>query len=322
MPTRLRSTSASLRIWTVATSATSSAISQTLIPRARDARRAVLGRADMRNLEARVVCRQGDVGAALESQVDLKLNLPSANVRQCGRIVKRLLHPVAVPDGGDLDGRGKGRALVDHDLSLGTGERRQGRDAPAVHGYALGALREQQVDDVLHVLEVDQVAGLAPGVRTWHAIAQAHLKAGPVHGDKARVGPQIAELALQRLGGRRAGRGFGFEPVDLHPERCNLPAVVGAGRLQLLDVADHGLVAGELDGGREQLSPDLAREHEPRGQGDERDERERGDVGARHQGNSALTNREGRELLSEVAIWRWRIRPLPSQPPSGGWLRA
>src|SRR2546429_122818 len=98
MPTRLRSTSASLRIWTVATSATSSAISQTLIPRARDARRAVLGRADMRNLEARVVCRQGDVGAALESQVDLKLNLPGANVRQRGRIVKRLLHPVAGPD--------------------------------------------------------------------------------------------------------------------------------------------------------------------------------------------------------------------------------
>src|SRR2546426_103024 len=137
MPTRLRSTSASLRIWTVATSATSSAISQTLIPRARDARRAVLGRADMRNLEARVVCRQGDVGAALESQVDLKLNLPGADVRQRGRIVKRLLHPVAVPDGGDFDGRGKGRALVDHDLSLGTGERRQGRDAPAVHGDAI-----------------------------------------------------------------------------------------------------------------------------------------------------------------------------------------
>jgi len=103
-----------------------------------------------------------------------------------------------------------------------------------------------------------------------------------VHGDQARVGAQIAELALQRLGGRRAGRGFGFEPVDLHPERCNLPAVVGVGRFELLDVANQGLVAGELVGGREQLRPDLAREHEPGGQGDERDQRERGDVGSRH----------------------------------------
>src|SRR5207237_659996 len=51
-PTRLRSTSASLRICIVATSATSNAISHTLTPLIRLARRGVLGRADIWYLEA------------------------------------------------------------------------------------------------------------------------------------------------------------------------------------------------------------------------------------------------------------------------------
>src|SRR6266850_1389432 len=97
-PRRLRATSASLRIWMVATSATSSARSHTLTPRARGTRRAVLGRADIWYSQARVVRGHRDVGSALEREMELELHLAGADIGQRRRVVQRFLHPVAVPD--------------------------------------------------------------------------------------------------------------------------------------------------------------------------------------------------------------------------------
>src|ERR1700736_2170450 len=91
---RLRSTSAWLRICTVATSATSSAMSQISIARPGRRRLAagVLGGADMRNLQAGVVCRQLQVRAADHMKGDLKANLAVADVGQGGRLRERVKH--------------------------------------------------------------------------------------------------------------------------------------------------------------------------------------------------------------------------------------
>src|SRR5438874_11452154 len=98
--------------------------------------------------------------------MELELDLSGPDAGQRRRVVERRLHPVAVADRADLYGRRLRWALVDDHLTRGAGERRERRDAPVVNGDALGTLGEQQVDHVLDVLEVDQVAGLAAGVRT------------------------------------------------------------------------------------------------------------------------------------------------------------
>src|SRR6202011_6337398 len=94
--TRLRSTSAWLRICTVAPSATSSAMSQISIARPGRRRLAagVLGGADMRNLQAGVVCRQLQVRAADDMKGDLKANLAVADVGQGGRLRECVKHAV------------------------------------------------------------------------------------------------------------------------------------------------------------------------------------------------------------------------------------
>src|SRR3989442_14522312 len=86
-PTRLRSTSAWLRIWIVATSATSRAISHTLMPRMRPGvRRSDLRMLDIGDLEARVICREHNIWASGKGQLKLELDCAGADVRQRGRV--------------------------------------------------------------------------------------------------------------------------------------------------------------------------------------------------------------------------------------------
>src|SRR6059036_2699513 len=125
-PTRLRSTSAWLRIWIVATSATSRAISHTLMPRVRPGvRRGDLRGLDIGDLEARVICRQPYVWASGKSQLKLELDFAGADVRQRGRICQGVHHPVAIADCRNGDRRRERGTLVDHDLAFGTREGRQ-----------------------------------------------------------------------------------------------------------------------------------------------------------------------------------------------------
>src|SRR5713226_7917072 len=119
VPTRLLSTSAWLRICTVATSATSSAITATLMAPVGERRpgpRPRSVRADMRNLQAGVVRGKRDVRAAFEGDAQLELDPPRADVWERRRIAEYRLHSVSVPDRRHLDRRRKGRALVDDDL--------------------------------------------------------------------------------------------------------------------------------------------------------------------------------------------------------------
>src|SRR5438309_7503058 len=118
VPTRLRSTSASLRICTVATRATSSAMSQISIAR-RGRRRGPDGRlwgADMRYLQARVVCGQLDIRYTGDRDCDLEPNLAIAQVGYCARVFQRGEHPVPIAHRHHLDGRRQRRSLVDDDL--------------------------------------------------------------------------------------------------------------------------------------------------------------------------------------------------------------
>src|SRR5260370_18966386 len=120
VPTRLFSTSAWLRICTVATSATSSAMSQ--IPIARPGlRRAGAGRlrgADMGYLQARVVSRQLHIWFACDGERDREPDLAVSKIGESGPIVERDDHAVAIADGEHLEGRPQRRALVDDDLAL------------------------------------------------------------------------------------------------------------------------------------------------------------------------------------------------------------
>src|SRR5260370_30485791 len=94
VPTRPRSTSAWLRICTVATSATSRAMSQ--IPMARpDLRRTGAERlrgADMGNLQARVVGGQLQGRDARHRDHELESNLPRPEAGQENRVVARSPH--------------------------------------------------------------------------------------------------------------------------------------------------------------------------------------------------------------------------------------
>src|ERR1700674_949774 len=107
-----------------------------------------LNRVDMRYLEARVVRRQRDIGAADEGQVELKLDLARADVGERRGIVERRHHAVAVTDGDNVDWRRRGRPRVEEALARRTRVGGERSDPPAVHGDALRALREEQVDDV------------------------------------------------------------------------------------------------------------------------------------------------------------------------------
>src|SRR5262249_29741846 len=156
IPTRLRSSSAWLRIWIVATSATSSAISDRPMPRTRaGATRAWLRRLDIGYLQARVVGGQRYVGTPRKGQLQRELHLARPDVGQGGRVAECVHHAVAVADGCHCEGRRERGALVDDDLALRTGEGGQRRQAPAIDRDALRAKRKQQVDHILDVLEVD-----------------------------------------------------------------------------------------------------------------------------------------------------------------------
>src|SRR5206468_1888542 len=206
-PTRLRSTSAWLRIWMVATSAIKRAMSQTPTPRVRPRERAVVGlrRADMRHLEARVVSGQMDVGPAGEGELQLELDLSGANVVELGGIGERVAHAVTVADRHHGDRRGKRRSLVDHDLAFRSAEgAERGQPAP-VDGDSLRAFAVQEVDDVLDVLEVDEVARLPSRTRSRDPVTQHDVHPGAVHGDEPRVGAQVGDLVAERLGGARLG---------------------------------------------------------------------------------------------------------------------
>src|SRR5260370_35074573 len=104
VPTRLRSPSAWLRICTVATSATSRAISQISMARP-DLRRGGaerLGGADMRNLQARVVGGQPQVRDTCHRDHELESNLPGPQARQGNPIVEGSEQAIPVADRQDL----------------------------------------------------------------------------------------------------------------------------------------------------------------------------------------------------------------------------
>src|SRR5229473_6629935 len=105
--TRLLSTSAWLRSCTVATSATSSAMSQTATgpadDRVRCRGRRELGRADMRRLQAAVERGQHLIGRSADAKRELELDLPDPQAGQAVGVAERGLHAVAVADGDDPD---------------------------------------------------------------------------------------------------------------------------------------------------------------------------------------------------------------------------
>ena len=80
---------------------------------------------------------------------------------------------------------------------------------------------------------------------------------------------QVGDLVAEGLGGAGLGGGRGFEGVDGGSQLGDLAARVGVGGLQLLDAPHEGLVARDLVGWREQLSPHLVGEHEAGRQGDQ-----------------------------------------------------
>src|SRR5712692_11367743 len=251
VPTRLRSTSAWLRICTVATSATSSAITATLIGpfgERRPGRRLRSVRADMRYLQAGVVGGKGDIRLPFEGDAHLELDLPCADVRQRGGIAEDRLHAVSIPNRRDRDRRRKGRALVDDDLAPRSGEGGQRGDPPSVHRDPFGPPGEQEVHHVLYVLEVDKVPGPSALVGTRHAVAEVDLDAWTVQGREAGMRTQVRDLVLKRLGRRRALGGLRLECVDLRPKVGDVAARVGVGGLQVLDVSHQSLVPGDLVG--------------------------------------------------------------------------
>ena len=77
------------------------------------------------------------------------------------------------------DRRRQGLTLVDHDLSRRPGERAERCDAPPGDRNAFCPVREQEVHYILHVLVVDQVAGLAAQVRSRRAVAKVDLYTRP-----------------------------------------------------------------------------------------------------------------------------------------------
>src|SRR5580704_1786203 len=165
-----------------------------------------LNRVDMRYLQAGVVGRQSYVGAADKGQLELKLDLARPYVRERRGVVERRDHPVAVAYGDNVDRRRQGWALVDDDLAGRTRVRRQRRDAPSIHGDALRALCKEEVDDVLDVLVVDQVAGLPAGGRSRYAVGQVDGYAWAAHGGQTGVCAEIRDLVLQGLRRRRTTR--------------------------------------------------------------------------------------------------------------------
>src|SRR5260370_6823366 len=284
VPTRLRSTSTWLRIWIVATSATSSAMSQISIARLdRPPLAAVrLGRVDMGDLEARVVGRHLDVGQAGDRQLDLKAVLAVAQVWKRRWLLEPDDNVVSVADRKHLDGCGERRALVDDDLPLRAREGAERRDPPAVHGDRLRAMREEEVDHVLDVLVVDQVADLPIDVGARRPVREVDLYPRTVNRRQPGMGAQVGDLVVKGLGGRRVLGGGALERVDVRPQGGDLGAQLGVGLLQVLDAAHERLVTGDLVGGRQELSLDLARHQEPCRERDRRDDKDTQDAVARH----------------------------------------
>src|SRR5438477_1752346 len=123
VPTSLRSTSASLRSCTVATRATSRAMSQISIAlRGRRGPDKRLWGADMRYLQARVVCGQLDVRHAGDRDRDLEPDLAIAQVGYSARVFQRGEHPVPIAHRHHLDRRRQRRSLVDDDLPRRAGK--------------------------------------------------------------------------------------------------------------------------------------------------------------------------------------------------------
>ena len=148
---------------------------------------------------------------------------------------------------------------------------------------ALGALGEQQVDEVLHVLEVD--AG-SPPRRLVSGPGTPFARSTSTPGPCSVVSPararRSATLALQGLrGGRSLGRG-GLESVDLGSESGDLLPRLGVGRLEVLDAAHQRLVPRDLVGGGQELNLGLAGDEESGGQGDRRDDEDADHRGSGH----------------------------------------
>src|SRR5713226_347865 len=236
VPTRLFSTSAWLRICTVATSATRSAMSH--IPIARpDLRRAGAERlrgADMGYLQARVVSRQLHVWFTRDGERDLEPDLAIPKVWERGRIVERDDHAIPIADGEHLNRRPQRRTLVDDDLAFRARKGRKRREPAPGYGHALGPVGEEKVDHVLHVLVVDQVADLHSNGGRRRAVAEVDLDPRPVDADQARMSAQVGDLVLKGLGGGRLLGGRGLESADIRAEGGDLGAPRIVGLLQVL----------------------------------------------------------------------------------------
>src|SRR5712691_8359079 len=113
---RLRCTSAWLRSWRIASRATRPVTNATMIGlRGRSGREARTFRASaglrIGRLQARVICRQRDVGGAVPAELDAVLALPVPQVAERAVVVQHLLHLAAVAHGGHVKGRQQRRAL-------------------------------------------------------------------------------------------------------------------------------------------------------------------------------------------------------------------
>src|SRR5712692_2979266 len=130
-------------------------------------------------------------------------------------IAEGRLHPVAVAHRHHLDRRGQGRALVDDHLTARAREGAYRSDPPAADRYAFSPLSKEQIDHILDVFEVHDVAGLAAEIGAPRAVPEIDLDPRPTERSEAGVRTQVGDLVPQRLGGGRAARGVRLDGVDL-----------------------------------------------------------------------------------------------------------
>ncbi len=180
------------------------------------------------------------------------------------------------------------------------------------------SVREEEVDHVLDVLVVDQVADLPIDVGGRRPVREVDLHPRTVNRRQPGMGAQVGDLVVKGLGGRRVLGGGALERVDVRPQGGDLGAQRGVGLLQVLDAAHERLVTGDLVGGRQELSLDLARHQEPGRERDRRDDKDAQDAVARH--DAILVYKMKTWLSGRVYPGRHPAFTFQT-PPSVAWSR-